>query len=240
MKDFIRKFFFECNIPVTTNLKNDILLKKIIKQTIKEDDICIDIGCHKGEILELFIRYAPKGKHFAFEPIPYYYEKLKTKFPSVNVLNCALSDESGKQKFFWIKDKPAYSGLSKRKFTNADDQILEINVETKKLDEIIPENIKIKFIKIDVEGAELKVLQGAEKIIKKDKPVIAFEFGIGGSEFYNTSAQDMFKFFTERNYSLFDYQSFLNKALPNNEKSFIQTYQENIIYNFVAVSNSTN
>jgi FkbM family methyltransferase len=236
MKDFVRKIFFECNIPVTTNLKNDILLKKIIKQTIKEDDNCIDIGCHKGEILELFIRYAPKGKHFAFEPIPYYYKKLKTKFPSVNVLNCALSDESGKQKFFWIKDKPAYSGLSKRKFSNADDQIQEINVETKKLDEIIPENIKIKFIKIDVEGAELKVLQGAEKIIKRDKPVIAFEFGIGGSEFYNISAQDMFKFFTERNYLLFDYQSFLNKALPYNEKSFIQTYQENIIYNFVAVS----
>jgi FkbM family methyltransferase len=235
MKDFVRKIFFECNIPVTTNLKNDILLKKIIKQTINEDDNCIDIGCHKGEILELFIRYAPKGKHFAFEPIPYYYEKLKTKFPSVNVLNCALSDESGKQKFFWIKDKPAYSGLSKRKFSNADDQIQEINVETKKLDEIIPENIKIKFIKIDVEGAELKVLQGAEKIIKRDKPVIAFEFGIGGSEFYNISAQDMFKFFAERNYLLFDYQLFLNKSLPYNEKSFIQTYRENIIYNFVAI-----
>jgi len=235
MKDFVRKIFFECNIPVTTNLKNDILLKKIIKQTIKEDDNCVDIGCHKGEILELFIRYAPKGKHFAFEPIPYYYEKLKTKFPSVNVLNYALSDKSGKQKFFWIKDKPAYSGLSKRKFSNADNQIQEINVETKKLDEIIPENIKIKFIKIDVEGAELKVLQGAEKIIERDKPVIAFEFGIGGSEFYNISAKDMFKFFAEKNYSLFDYQSFLNKALPYNEKSFIQTYQENVIYNFVAI-----
>ena len=42
-------------------------------------------------------------------------------------------------------------------------EIDQIRVETERLDQVIPENTRIDFIKIDVEGAEFEVLKGAEK-----------------------------------------------------------------------------
>jgi FkbM family methyltransferase len=234
MRDILRKVFLEFNIPITTNLKNDILLKKIIRRVLNRNDNTVDIGCHKGEILELFLRYAPDGKHYAIEPIPYFYERLKQKFSSVKIFQNALSDETGKQTFYWIKNNPAYSGLNKRKFSEK--EIQPIEVEVKRLDELIPENVKIKFIKIDVEGAELKVLRGSERIIEQNKPIIAFEFGKGGSDYYNTTADDMYDFFAERNYDLYDFESFLNKANPYTKSTFQKAYIDNIVYNFLAIS----
>ena len=51
-----------------------------MKKVIKPQSNCIDVGCHKGEMLELMFKYSPKGKHFAFEPIPYLFERLKVNF----------------------------------------------------------------------------------------------------------------------------------------------------------------
>lgn len=235
MKDFIRKIFFDCNIPVTTNLYNDILLKKIIKRVLKPSDNTIDIGCHKGEILELFLKYSPSGTHFAFEPIPYFYDKLKKKYSNVNVLPYALSDESGTSEFYWIKDNPAYSGLSKRKFSEKNADIQSIKVDLKTLDDVIPKDIPIHFIKIDVEGAEMKVLKGGEGLIQKYHPIIAFEFGLGGSDYYNTYASDIFDFFHQHQYSLYSFENFLHHQKPYTKAEFEKVYQDNIIYNFVAV-----
>ncbi len=235
MKDTLRKILFNLNIPATTNLHNDILLKKIIKKSLSKNDNAIDIGAHKGEILELFIKYASQGHHFAIEPIPYFHEKLKIKFPNVTVLPYALSDKNTQQRFYWIKDKPAYSGLSKRNFSQHTHHIEQITVDVKKLDDIIPSHTKISFIKIDVEGGELAVLEGAVNIIKKDKPIITFEFGLGGSNFYNTNATDVFNFFQSMSYQLYDYTSYLNQSQPYSQQEFEKIYQENILYNFIAV-----
>lgn len=235
LKDTLRKILFELNIPATTNLHNDILLKKILKKSFQKNTNAIDIGAHKGEILELFLRYAPLGKHFAIEPIPFFYDRLKKKFSNVQVFSCALGDKPEITEFYWIKDQPAYSGLNKRKFSDQRDKIQPITVEVKRLDDIIPKDIKINFIKIDVEGAELRVLEGAKAIIQKDKPIIAFEFGIGGSDFYSTNATDMFNFFTQLHYQLFDFESYLNQSSPYSQTRFEKTYQDNIIYNFLAV-----
>ncbi len=235
LKDFTRKLLLDLNIPITVNLRNDILLKKIIKKLLKTEDCAIDIGCHKGEILNIFIHYAPKGTHFAIEPIPSFYEQLKLKFPEVTVFPYAVSDTNGKQEFYWIKNNPAYSGLNKRKFSDANTQIKPIEVEVRKLDDLISQDIKIKFIKIDVEGAELKVLKGAEKIIENSHPYIAFEFGLGGGDYYNTTSSDMFHFFESKNYCLYDFESFLKKQAPYTLEAFNKTFKENIIYNFIAV-----
>ncbi|MEM0502998.1 MAG: FkbM family methyltransferase [Thermoplasmata archaeon] len=235
MKDVIRKICFNLNLPITANLENDILLKKILKKNLNLSDNTIDVGCHKGEILELLLKYAPNGKHFAIEPIPYFYERLKDKFPSVEVLPYALSDENSQSEFFWIKNKPAYSGLNKRTFSEKNNNIEKIKVEVKKLDDIIPENISINFIKIDVEGAEMKVLKGAQTTLKKNKPLIAFEFGIGGSDYYQTNAADIFNFFENLNYKIYDLKGYLNNQPSYKLHDFEQVYKDNIIYNFIAI-----
>jgi hypothetical protein len=48
-------------------------------------------------------------------------------------------------------------------------------VTVRRLDEIIPEDVSIEFIKIDVEGAEAAVLRGASNLLRSQQPVVVFE-----------------------------------------------------------------
>lgn len=47
-----------------------------------------------------------------------------------------------------------------------EEQIEKINVEVRRLDEVIPPSLPIRLIKIDVEGGELDVLKGANQVLK--------------------------------------------------------------------------
>jgi FkbM family methyltransferase len=62
----------------------------------------------------------------------------------------ALSDNDGYSTFQLVKNAPAYSGIKKRKYDISNPEIEEIKVELKTLDEVVPLNEKIHFIKIDL------------------------------------------------------------------------------------------
>lgn len=200
MKAFIKKIikyiFFVLHIDITKNQQYDRQTLKIMKKSLKNNSNGIDVGCHKGEMLELMLREAPYGEHYAFEPIPYFYEKLLDKFKSskVHISSIALSDNKGTANFNFVKNAPAYSGLKQRKYVVKKPDIEIITVETDRLDNIVPVDQKIDFIKIDVEGAEFSVMQGAFQIIKRCKPIIVFEFGTGGSDYYKTTPEMMYNF----------------------------------------------
>ena len=48
----------------------DMQTLAIMKRILQEDSNCVDIGCYQGSILREILRFAPKGTHFAFEPLP--------------------------------------------------------------------------------------------------------------------------------------------------------------------------
>jgi FkbM family methyltransferase len=158
--------------------RDDKRICKILKTNLSLTSNCIDIGCHRGDFLKFFYIYAPNGKRFAFEPLPPLFEKLKANFPDTNTTfyNYALSDYEGKSKFNYIVNDPGWSGFKTQSYANKEVEIKEIEVEVKKLDNVIPKNVPIDFIKIDVEGAEHQVLSGALALISEKKPMILFEF----------------------------------------------------------------
>ncbi len=63
----------------------------------------------------------------------------------------------------------------------------------KRLDEMIPTDQTIDFIEIDVEGAELQVLQGGVETIRGFQPTIVFEHGIGAAGHYGTKPEQVFE-----------------------------------------------
>jgi FkbM family methyltransferase len=212
----------------------------IIENATHSNSNCIDVGCHKGEILDLFIDFAPEGKHYAFEPIPSLFDFLKNKYLNVNVFPFALSDTEGQMEFNYVKDAPAYSGLKERKYTNSNPDIEKIEVEVKRLDDIIPVDFKIDILKIDVEGGEYGVLQGAKNTIIKSKPLLIFEFGIGASDFYNTKPKDLYSFLNNLDYRIYTLQNYLQSNEPLNLHQLEETYLSNDDYYFVAVSKNKN
>ena len=199
LKTAIRKFLTFSKLDLTKNLKYDRLTQKIMSKVIKSNSNCIDVGCHKGEMLDLMLKYAPKGKHLAFEPIPSFFDKLQEKYQGLaTIYPHALSSEKGNTTFQYVKNAPAYSGIKKRKYDVKNPEIEQINVTLELLDNLVENDFSVDFIKIDVEGAEFGVLKGAKNIILKNKPYIIFEFGLGASEFYGTKPEDIFSFFGKR------------------------------------------
>lgn len=235
-KAIIKSILTYFHIDVTRNMRYDRLTNLILKSELRPDSNCIDIGSHKGEILNKILSLCPKGKHFAFEPVPEFYANLTDAFKlKAKVFPCALSDFCGESTFKYVKNAPAYSGLKMRRYDISNPIIEDIKVEVNTLDSMIPEDQKIDFIKIDVEGGEFNVLRGGEKLLKKNKPIIIFECGIGGSDYYNTDPLLLFNFVTKTlGLRLYTLHSFLKNEKEMDDMDFVYYYNNNIEYYFVA------
>jgi len=236
IKSFIRNLLNTFHLDLTKNLKYDRLTKTIISKTVKNETICVDIGAHKGEILDLFLMNSPNAIHFAFEPIPELYNKLKLKYEgSCNIFPFALSNIEVETTFQYVRNAPAYSGFKKRSYNMMNPDIVELVVQVKTLDSIIPDSVKVGFIKIDVEGAELLVLKGAQAILRKDKPYVIFECGLGASNYYGTQPEDVFDFFqneTKLNISLLS--DWIKNKKSLSRQQFCESYASNSDYYFLA------
>jgi FkbM family methyltransferase len=131
-----------------------------------KDEVFIDCGAFIGDTICDFLKYCPEYKQIAaFEPDSKNFENLKKKYGAnskITLINAGAYSESGE--------------ISFSELGNADSKIIEasnsaVNIQIKAIDDLSLE--KVSFIKMDIEGAELKALKGAEKIIAKNKPKLA-------------------------------------------------------------------
>jgi FkbM family methyltransferase len=237
IKDIVRKILIRLPFPLTENIKTDQQTNKLLSQILKPDSNCIDVGCHKGEIMDEIIKNASKGQHFGFEPIPYLFNNLQTKYQNkkVTIYPFALSNIEGKSQFNLVTTNPAYSGLIKRNYDRPEEDT-SIDVEVKLLDNLIDPALKIDFIKIDTEGAELLVLEGARSIMMKWKPTVLFEFGLGASDVYGTTPKDIFQYFDSNGLSIYTLKNSLNENKSKlTLEEFDKIYHSKLEYIFVAM-----
>jgi len=237
LKNIIKSGFELLQIDVTKNMQYDRLSKIIMKQELGSHTNCLDIGCHEGEMLDQMIKYAPFGNHFAFEPIPYLFSKLKkSKYGEKTTLHqIALSNENGEVTFNLVKNAPAFSGLKQRSYFIDNPDIEKITVQTRKLDDLLPADAKVDFVKIDVEGGEYDVLLGGLETFKRCKPVLIFEFGLGASDHYGTTPGQIYDLIVNQiGLQIFTLESFLAKESAIQLEAFNKMYAENSEYYFVA------
>jgi FkbM family methyltransferase len=167
----------------------------IMERALRRDSCCVDVGCNVGTILSEILRIAPEGRHYAFEPLPDLFRALKKRFGhlgNVELHEIALSDHRGRSTFQHVVTNHAYSGFRRRRYDRPNEEVVEIGVDAAPLDEVIPSDRRVDFIKIDVEGAELEVLRGARATITRCRPLVVFEHGLGGSDFYGTSPEAVY------------------------------------------------
>lgn len=197
IKNSAKKIFSVFGLNFTKNQRYDAWTLKIMKRTLKSTSNCVDVGSHKGEVLKEMRTLAPEGKHFAFEPIPDLFANLKQRYNgNTTIYNYALSDKEGTSTFQHVVSKPAYSGMKQRSYDHKP-TINEIEVKTQTLDAILPQGTPIDLIKIDVEGAELQVLKGARSVLKNQQPIVIFEHGLGASDHYGTTPEDVYGLLVE-------------------------------------------
>lgn len=179
---------------INTESPIEKLLKKLFNK--KEKLIIFDIGGCEGEESIKYSKIFPLSKIFIFEPLPYNQELISKNFNEYNVKNVelvptALSDCIGKSVFFVSSATPEkqeesidwdfgnksssllepseylktnYNWLKFNESIQVDTSTISAFMESKRLSEI-------DFIHMDVQGAELKVLEGATSFLHKIKSV---------------------------------------------------------------------
>lgn len=234
LKNALVKTYEKYNLGKKDEYRDYDNLKLKIISKLSKDSVCIDIGCNHGEVLVSIINSAPDAKHYAFEPIPELAKKLKKKFGSkIHFFDVALSDNAGLVDFNYVISNPAYSGFEKRNYPG-NEKIDIIKVRTELLDNIIPPDTKITLIKIDVEGAEYFVLKGAIETLKRNKPLILFECGKGGSDYYNVKPENVFDLLAECGLQVSLMEYFLYNRAPLDRHEFIGQFNKGYNYEFVA------
>jgi FkbM family methyltransferase len=160
----------------------------------------VDIGANKGIYCFWMMRAVGRsGCVIAFEPQPEMRDsierqKLRFNWRSLRVMNIALSNSDGSMNLSRQKvgDGSATLEAARRRSTDA-----TLDVRVARLDTIADETIsKLKFIKCDVEGHELKVFLGGEQTIRRHRPVVQFE-----STVTDPKTQEIFQFFRGLGYS---------------------------------------
>lgn len=237
LKRLAKKNLKKFPIPFSKNHKYDIETRKIVKKICHQNSNCIDVGAHEGEILDIFLKQCPNGIHFGFEPLPHLYEFLVRKYHrlrNVRIYDFALSNSDGAAEFNYVISNPAYSGLRKRAYDRKNEVDTTIKVKKQLLDNLIPQNVRIDMIKVDVEGGEMDVFEGARRILLNDKPALLFEFGIGGSDIYGTTPEKLYGFLAKFNYNIFLLKDFLKNRPPLTADGFKQQFCNKLNYYFFA------
>lgn len=219
----------ELNEIYVESVRAELAMRKIINSSMN----CIDIGAHLGSVLNLINHLSPQGKHIAIEPIPYKYKWLKRKFPNVQIFEVALSDTEGEADFYLQQTHSGFSGLRLR----GEDHSVEIlKVKLARLDDIVPSDLPIGFIKIDVEGAELAALRGSESILMRCNPTILFECAKSSLKANQVSSSEIYEFFHAHNYRLFLIKDWLSQGEALDYKRFTKSMEYPFqAFNFLAI-----
>lgn len=170
-------------------------MRRLVAFLLRANDSCIDVGANHGGLLAEICRAAPAGRHVAFEPLPELSEELAERFPGVEVRRAAASNRFGTSSFAQVRG--AADGWSGLKFRPnpaiAGDDVSEITVPLEPIDEVVDPDLAPALIKIDVEGAEQQVIEGALGTIRTHRPVLIFEHGAGSADAFGTAPDDVWR-----------------------------------------------
>ena len=150
------------------------------KDTIRKGMNIVDVGAHIGGHTVFFAeKTGNAGKVIAIEPESKNYEELLgnihfNNFKNVIPINAALSDQNGVEKLYISPSSAGHSLLPELAKNSKTSPFIKIQV--KKLDTLLEElHIKkIDVLKIDAEGAELRILKGAKRTLENNPHIKIF------------------------------------------------------------------
>jgi FkbM family methyltransferase len=185
-------------------------LRTLLEKLIEPGFVVVDVGANIGmHTITMSRCLQGSGVVHAFEPMPETAELLEA---NLNINGCgsnakihqvALSNNNGRQKLHLGRTSghhslyPLDDGWMGRRSC-------EIEVEVATLDLVLASEPYIDLIKIDAEGAELEVLEGASQIIKRspDLAIIA-EFGPSHLERIGVSIENWLAHFSNLGFTWF-------------------------------------
>lgn len=153
----------------------DLPVTESIWRLLDPGETCADLGANIGYMTSVMAaRLKRGGKIFSFEPVPELADALREHArawssltrATIDVRQAALSQHGGPATIYIpasFAENRGESSLAPREGATGH---RSITVETFRFDEIIDDATKLGLVKIDVEGFEFEVLQGAERLLR--------------------------------------------------------------------------
>jgi FkbM family methyltransferase len=153
-------------------------------------ELVIDVGANEGQFLVVAAALFPRARHVAFEPHPEMARRLRERFPGVETHACACGAQPGTAPLHLSKFAPA-SSLLRSTATQVElypgtetERTVDIPVVT--LDSFAQLGAVPSLLKLDVQGYELAVLQGATALLARVQIVVC---EVSLKTFYDGQAQ---------------------------------------------------
>lgn len=185
-------------------------LMKLLHDLLKPGAGFLDLGANIG-VMSVAASYyvGPSGMVVAVEAGKINFEYLKENMERRGIenhrlFNCGVWDSETTLKFSYV---PQVAGCSFFSTTGIEEGDVEV-VQCRTVDGILSDlgDPHINLVKIDVEGAELKVLKGMDKTIERCRPNIIFELNNGTlKRFFDIAPKELWDLFEDRRYSLYDF-----------------------------------
>jgi FkbM family methyltransferase len=154
----------------------ELPLQEAIVGELKSGDVFYDIGANAGFFSLLASKYVgPRGRVYAFEPLPDNINAISANFRINSIETCelveaAVTNRNGTIEFY----KGADSSMAS--IFNNKDKTGSFSVSAITLDDFVQDHRPPNMIKMDIEGAELLALQGGEKLLtQSERPRLLIE-----------------------------------------------------------------
>lgn len=165
--------------------ESEIRLARFMMNTLDKKDTFLDVGGHYGYFSLLASTLVPDGQVISFEASTTTYSVLKeniAKYNNIQGFNLAVSDTNIPITFYEFPNLYSeYNSIDIDQYKEekwfSDNQPQKITIESVVLDVFLKQNqLSPRIIKIDVEGAEFKVLSGLKTTLLNQSPTIVMEF----------------------------------------------------------------
>lgn len=179
----------------------EVFLSKVMLSILKKDSVFLDVGANMGYFSILSASKITQGKIFAFEPVPKTLSYLRKNI-ILNQLSARIWQYGAA-----IGDKDGFAFITTNMYGRNHITSFRkkncVKVRTLTLDTFSREmNLQgVDLIKADVEGAELMVLKGSERLISRDKPFLVLEVQENWMRRFGSNPQELFEFLRKQSYS---------------------------------------
>ncbi len=182
----------------------------LIRRFLRPGMVMVDIGAHLGEYTLLAAQaVGERGQVHAFEPQPKLMAAVRHNISlngltNVTVNQSAVSDRTDPLEFEILRE-PSMSSIRKRETLERGTQLMQVPSTT--LDGYWQQSLPIDLIKVDVEGAEKFVLEGAQSLMASSTaPTWVFEYAPRAYADFNYKPQELLSLLTQQGYHIWEYQ----------------------------------
>ncbi|WFC63186.1 FkbM family methyltransferase [Pseudomonas sp. REST10] len=168
-----------------------------LKSVLRDGEVFLDIGANLGWYSLALGRHCPTSRIYAFEPIPSTVEMLEknirlNRLGNIEVIRMGLFSQEDELNFLFAPDVSGATSLKLAGQSRGRASIQNVVCRTTTLDAFCASrDIVPALLKIDVEGAELMVVQGGEKILETT-PIILMELLRKWSRAFGYHPNDVF------------------------------------------------